>query len=175
MSDVIKVVLPDKAKDFVALVRAVDSDNPKREDELSLQRYFVDHPDVADAMGNTMQMATAKLLAHSFSTPSSRSAIVAKLNSMRAGMGYERADAVERSLIEHVVLCWLRLSECELRYQVVMAGNPSIPYAKFWEGKLSANQRRYLRSVETLERVRRLKRPDSPTMAVLMQQTVSPV
>jgi len=43
----------------------------------------------------------------------------------------------------------------------------------YWDKRLSAAQRRYLRAVETLERVRKLMRPDAPSTAILMQQNVN--
>lgn len=67
------------------------------------------------------------------------------------------ANALERSLIQHVVLCWLRLHDCELRYHTMMGSEPTIAQANYWEKKLSANQARYLRAVETLARVRKLE------------------
>lgn len=92
---------------------------------------------------------------------------------MRADMGYEGASAVERSLIEHVCLCWLRLYATELRYEVNMK-EATLAQGEFWEKKLSANQLRYLRSIETLARVRRLmKDPPSPAFNLLLKQQLN--
>lgn len=173
MGKVLEVEIPIDAKDFVALVRAVDKEKPTAKDRDALADYLVANPKVADAMGNLVYMATGNLIKHSFSTKSVQLSVVANLRKMRDEMGFEKAGAVERSLIEHVCLCWLRLYDCELRYHVTMQNNPTFAQGKYWEGKLSANQRRYLRAVETLERVRKLMRPDSPTTAILMQQNVS--
>ena len=40
-----------------------------------------------------------------------------------------------------------------------MTGNTTIVQADFWERRLSAAQRRFLRATETLARVRRLQLP----------------
>ena len=166
--------LPSRAKEFVAMVRAVDTDKPKAADVEALQHYFVQHPDIAEAMGNLATLAESNLISRSFPGQVMRLAIIEKLGLMRAGMDYDKAGTVERSLIEHVVMCWLRLHDCELRYHMVMGDEPSIRLAAFWERKLSANQQRYLKAVETLERVRRLQRPnESPVLAMMLKQQIN--
>jgi hypothetical protein len=74
---------------------------------------------------------------------------------MRKALGFDTCPAIERPLIQHVVLCWLRLHICELYYERHTKG-ATLTVATFWENTLSANQRRYLRSVETLARIRKL-------------------
>lgn len=63
-------------------------------------------------------------------------------------LGYNVAPMLERMLIESVVLAWMRYND-EL----------TIVQAEFRERRLSAAQRRYLRAVETLARIRRLALP----------------
>ena len=71
---------------------------------------------------------------------------------MRQDLGYEEASALDRLLIDQVVLCWLRLHYVEFHHT-------AISNRDHWERKLSATQRRYLRACETLARVRRLRLP----------------
>jgi hypothetical protein len=77
----------------------------------------------------------------------------------RNQLGYENASALERALIDAVVLAWLRYADLERRYSNVMKGSISLQQADFWERRLGATQRRYLRAIETLARVRRLAIP----------------
>ncbi len=64
-------------------------------------------------------------------------------------------------LIKQVGLCWLRLSSVELKHAVNTSGSSSISQAGYWDRTLSAAQRRYLRAIETLARLRRLLRPNA--------------
>ena len=169
----IKVELPSKADEFVKMVRAVDADRPKREDLDKLQNHFADNPQLACNMANLAAIATGSLINASFNVQSMRMAVIEKCIQMRKTMGWDNAGAVERSLIEHCVLCWLRLYDAELKYHGMMQSQPTMQQGAYWEKKLSANQRRYLRAIETLERVRRLMRPNSPAVAVLMQQVAT--
>lgn len=174
MGDVLKLELPEKANGLAELVNAVDREKPTVEDQQQLSAYFKDNPHVVDALGNLVHLAQANLIKNSFGLKSVQLSVGAKLQQMRDDMGFKQAGSVERSLIEHVCLCWLRLYDCELRYHMAMQNNPSMKQGKYWEGRLSANQRRYLRSVETLERVRKLMRPDqSPVMNLLLKQQLN--
>ena len=74
-------------------------------------------------------------------------------------MGWEVAPPLERLLIEHVALCWLRVQCVEQRYAQIMAKSITLEQGRYWESRLSASQRRYLRATETLARVRKLRLP----------------
>lgn len=159
------------------LMAAVDKERPDPAALVNLRTYLLENPAISDALGNLVCIAEQNVVTRSFSTTSLKTAIMLELEKMRDGLGYEDAEPLERSLIAHVVMCWLRLGDCELRYHTAMGNNPSISQVNFWERKLSENQRRYLRACETLTRVRKLeketesvRRPQSPAFKVLLQQ-----
>jgi hypothetical protein len=77
---------------------------------------------------------------------------------MRQGIGYETTPELERALIDHVVLCWLRVQKIEFAYTQVMAESSTFERGAYWERRLTAAQGRYLRVCESLARVRRLSR-----------------
>ena len=68
------------------------------------------------------------------------------------GFGVDTAGAA----IDQVVICYLRMNMTEQAYDNGMAGGCSFDAGSYWERKLSTVQRRYLRSIETLARVRKL-------------------
>lgn len=148
--------MPTEAKELPALIKRVDKSKADPDAVTALREYFIAHPAVCDALGNLAEMTTRNLAHRSFADVPTRLAILTRLETMRDDLGYQDANELERSLIQHVVLCWLRLHDCELRYHMMMGDNPTINQANYWERKLSSNQRRYLRSCETLAKVRRL-------------------
>ncbi len=77
------------------------------------------------------------------------------LKQMKADHGYPDASPLEKMLIEQVLVCWLRLYWVECIFTQSM-GKLSIQQGIYWEKRLSASQRRFLRACETLARVRRL-------------------
>jgi hypothetical protein len=71
-------------------------------------------------------------------------------------LGYRTAPPLEKALIQHAALCWLRLSIMELRYTNVMRQSITLTLGAYWEKRLTAAQKRFNRAGESLERVRML-------------------
>lgn len=73
-------------------------------------------------------------------------------------LGYDAASTVEQPLLLHLILCEQRMGETEMRYERAMA-RESFTYQEgaYWEGRVTSAQSRYLRAVETLARVRRVR------------------
>ena len=160
------------AKDFNALLRATDKEKPAPSDIVKLRDYLVQYPEFAQVTGDLAYQAKIQILDNAMPKLRGTAICVESVyDAMRADMGYEDASAVERSLIEHVCLCWLRLYATELRYEVNMK-NATLAQGEYWEKKLSANQRRYLRAVEALARIRKLQQPapNPLTLALVKQQ-----
>jgi hypothetical protein len=78
---------------------------------------------------------------------------------LRDSLGYEQAPALERMLIEHASLCWLRLAVMEVRYSAVVAANNTLTQVEHTERRLTEAQKRFNRACESLARVRKLSRP----------------
>ncbi len=146
-----------KQNDLLALYRATDKANPKPEDIKAMRDYFVKYPVQAALIGDLAIEVEGRIRGNAFKN--SQAADLAAdqyMYDMRKALGFDTCPAIERPLIQHVVLCWLRLYTTELRYEQRMRENLSLAQGEYWEKKLSANQRRYLRAVETLARIRKL-------------------
>ena len=78
---------------------------------------------------------------------------------VRESLGYEGAPALERMLIEAVVVCWVRLAVMELRYSCVVSAQNTLAQVEHTEKRLTEAQKRFNRACESLARVRRLARP----------------
>ena len=81
---------------------------------------------------------------------------VLRLPTLGSSLAYGEACPIERLLIDQVAVCYLRLNMTEQRYENVTRESHTPTLAACWERKLSSTQRRYLRAVETLVRVRKL-------------------
>ena len=89
----------------------------------------------------------------------SQASTLAEIELLEGQLGYATAPALERLLIEHILTAHVRLAHAENAYtECVMDGKVGISAALYWEKRLSATQRRYLRAVESLARVRQLTR-----------------
>jgi len=60
------------------------------------------------------------------------------LRNMSKALGVDTAPPIERPLIQHACLCWLRLQLCELKYTEITGGSLSLAQGAYWEKRLSA-------------------------------------
>lgn len=88
-----------------------------------------------------------------------RVAMEANYQGVRRELGSNDAGPMERLLIDHVTLCWFRLQTLEQRYSRTMSGSITLTLGQYWEKRLSAAQRRYLRALTTLARIRKMGLP----------------
>jgi len=77
---------------------------------------------------------------------------------------------LEKMLIDQVALCSLRLSIVELKHATITSASVGISQTDYWDRTWSAAQRRYMRAIETLARVRRLLRPNAVQVNIGAQQ-----
>lgn len=75
---------------------------------------------------------------------------------MRAEFGFDHSPLIEKLLIEHVILNWLHFHRIQYVYEIVISESFSLKVAQHWERCISSAQRRYLRAIESLARVRRI-------------------
>lgn len=152
-----KSVSKDKNDELFTLYRRTNKANPKPEDVTALRRFLFEHPEKAKYIGDMSLQAEVQLMEQIFSNnKGAEVATTEVLRKMSEELGFDTAPAIEKPLIHHVCLCWLRLQFCELKYTQGTVGGCSLEQGAYWEKKLAANQRRYLRAVETLARIRKL-------------------
>jgi hypothetical protein len=77
---------------------------------------------------------------------------------LKKDLGSEGAPLLEQLLIQQAALCWLKLNLVELGYSNTMKQSITLTLGVYWEKRLTAAQRRFTRSCETLARVRKLSR-----------------
>jgi hypothetical protein len=77
----------------------------------------------------------------------------------RDELGFENAPMLEKMMIEHIVLCWLRLAVAELQFSAVTAHGGTLAQIEHHQRRVGAAQKRFTRASESLARVRKLARP----------------
>jgi hypothetical protein len=81
-----------------------------------------------------------------------------RLQILKKDLGSDGASMLEQLLIQHAALCWLRLTLAELAYSNVVKGSITLTLGLYMEKRLTMAQKRFMRSCETLTRVRKLSR-----------------
>ena len=156
----------DMARELVDLVGRCYRENPDRKDLRELEKYLKDHPRLFEVIFDLNQIVQGELIDNIIMQRAGQMGIEANVANMRNGMAYEQSPILEQLLIDNVINCWLRLQWVELQ----LAGQSNrehvrLKVVEYWERRLSANQRRYLRAIETLARVRKLAR-NTPALQV---------
>jgi len=144
-----------------AVIKRVDREKPDPEAVEELRRMMRLTPVLARLLYNVAEVNNDKVIRSIVAQPLAREALAARVEAMRDDLGYAEAPELERGLIEHVVMCWLRVQRVELSYTHAQNAEMTLPMADWWERKLTAAHGRYIRAVESLARVRRMARPSA--------------
>jgi len=161
------------AKEFNALLRVTDKEKPAPSDIVKLRDYLVRYPEFAQVTGDLAYQAKIQVIGNAMPTLKGSAICVETVyEQMREDLGYTDANIAEKMLIENVCLCWVRLQITELRYEINMR-DATLAQGEYWEKKLTQNQKRFLRAVETLARIRKLQQPvPNPLTMMLIKQQI---
>ncbi len=145
-------------KEFMALVRRCYEEE-KPEDIKELRLALKEDPslfrgvlDISDGI----QSMLADLVFDRDSQPAANLGVNAHVRSMKNDMYYDQVPVLERLLIDDIVNSWLHFIYIEMKYTRFLNEGGTFIEGNYWERKLSSSQRRYLRSIETLARVRKI-------------------
>jgi len=139
------------------LIEKTDKEDPDPKDLALLRRAVREHPVLWDVAGDLAKTARDKIIKELSKSPFIREAVGAYKDHMRNELGHESAPMLEKLLIDQVVICWLRLYHVELLYSYVRStALVTLEHGAYWERRLSAAQRRFLRACTTLSRIRKM-------------------
>ena len=156
MEEKIIRIKPEGAREFYEVLKRTNADKPDAKDMKELRRWLKEHPELASAAFDFGQVVRAQILQECLNQKGTRLCLETDIEQKQKALGWGTCSMLEKLLIEDVLNSWLRLRWLEYRYQRVTSGAYYMPEAEHWEKRLSAAQRRYLRAVETLARVRKM-------------------
>ena len=156
--------------EVAALFKRIDLKNPKPEDVAALQKYLKETPDLWRVVGDLEKLAQDRIMGGMNASRLFTESVKHGVTVLKKELGEEGAPMIERLLIEQAVTCWLELNMTQFAHAGATSKSIPITEAEYWEHRLSASQRRYLRALETLARVRRLLRPNAVQVNIASQQ-----
>ena len=145
--------------ELTPLLRKASGDKAKGEDLDALQTAMVKYPEAAAQLGILSLHIQATIMHRIFgdSERGMKLAVNEHASQLKQQLGYDTSNALEKALIDHAIVCWLRLAEAETRYEALQSeNNVTITRQEHWEKRLAMAQHRYLKAVESLAKVRRL-------------------
>ena len=128
-------------------------------DRQAMQAAMAAYPEAAAQLGN-LSLHMQATIAHRIFGDGNQGvmfAVVEHANQIKQQLGYESSNPIEKALVDHAIVCWLRLAETEIKYEALQNENSvTITRQEHWEKRLAMAQHRYLKAVESLAKVRRL-------------------
>lgn len=153
----LKAIEKAKVEELISTWKAVDKKKPKKEDIAKFKELLNIHGDMWRVIIDLADMTKQEIFEQmNISQLSVKMSLEQGYQQVRNELGYQGASMLEKILIEQIALAWLRHNWTELKSQRVKSGSLTIEQGKYWEQVLSASQRRLLRAVESLAKVRKL-------------------
>ena len=143
-------------REYIDLIKKVNKEDPDKDDIKALRKALLNNPELWRVVGDLAEQAVLSLIDEIQSFPALKESLKIGWNEMQKELGGENPNPLEKLLIQQIVMSWMRLQLVEYHYTDTMNQSITLPMGRYWEGRLSAAQRRHLRAVETLARVRRL-------------------
>ena len=147
---------------MLSIMKRVNTAKPTAADRAEFARVLAENPAAWRAAGDVMEH-TAQALIDDLGGDNSyfvRESLATGWARLAVDLARPGDGELERLLVQQVALCWLKLAYTEYQHRHVLTnGKATIAQGDFWERRLSAAQRRYVRAAEALARVRRLQLP----------------
>ena len=142
---------------FLALVKRVYVEKPKKKDLRRLQKYLDETPGLWRVVFDITEMVQKNTVKRMVEQEAMQISLEANISEMRHNLGFLNSSTLEQLLIEHIISTWLNYKWAD--YQIVtFMGKAGVRFKEieFWERRLSMSQRRYLQACESLVKIRRL-------------------
>jgi len=79
-----------------------------------------------------------------------------QIEDLRKEMGYTSSTMIEQLIIDEIVICWVRLQQVQSNHTAVLGSSHSSETGGYWDRRLTSANNRFLKSVQTLAKVRKL-------------------
>lgn len=141
---------------FISKRIAAKSLNKSEQSEL--ERAFRDNPKLWRIVGDLNLQTENNLIEKLTDQAVVKAALRQGAHELRENLGQHEAPALERLLIDQVILCWLNLNQIQRAYDHKMEQALTLTVGVYWEKRLTMAQTRYTKAIEMLAKVRRLSR-----------------
>ena len=152
------------AREFLAVSQQIDQANPDPGQLGHLRRLLAEHPDLWQVTADLAYEAALHLIDKLDSSHGVKEALKQGWQALKNDLGYAQAPTLEQLLIDQVILSWLQLNLTQCHYTDITSQVQPLSTLNYWEKRLSAAQRRYLRACQALVQTRKLLQDRRPTV-----------
>jgi hypothetical protein len=144
-------------RDFKEIFSATNKKNPKEEDLNALREMMREDASIWQTYGDWAKQTELVLLNEYFqSSGLILETVEKKLANLRDELGWQDATEIEKLLIRQVCLTWLRLYFVERQHHQNTFQSHSLTSGIYWDKRLSMAQKRHLKAIESLAKVRKM-------------------
>ena len=134
---------------------ALDSPNPDQVEEL--KQFIQENPSIFRETYNFSNMVVDNLLSLPEMNQTLRAVIKESLKDIKNQFGYSSSSIIEKMVIDSIIVSWVRLQYLELVFTKAFFGKEfSIQSKKQYDNLLNSAHKRYLRSIDSLVRIRKI-------------------
>jgi len=153
-----KLTKPDQAeKTLSEIIAATSKKNPKEEDLQTLRKMMKEDSSIWQMYGDWAHQCELMIMRDYFeSNHFVEETVEKKLRDMRNDLNWETATVLEKLLIRQICITWLRLYYVERQHHQATTGNHSLAHGVYWDKRLSEVQKRHLKAIESLAKVRKM-------------------
>lgn len=133
-------------------------ENPDPEDVAELRKALREKPGAWRAAGDMLDLAQENVIDElSNDIPLLEESTRQGKQELQEELSEPTDGPLEELLIQEVILCWLHHSHTVRRLQnSTMGERHAHTEGRYWEDRVAASQRRYIRAIKSLSRVRKL-------------------
>lgn len=143
--------------DMLAIFEATNQDKPKQKDIDALDKIFAENPHIWENVGNIGDRVMESIIKNDLGKNHLvYEATKKKLADLRDQLGWENSNQLEKVIIEQICLNWLRHNLLESVHSNKTRETHTVAIGNHWDKLLTQSQKRYLRAVESLAKVRKL-------------------
>ncbi len=137
--------------------RLAQNKSPDDMDVSLYRRMALANPGLISHLMNTSESLRSKMLGN-ITDGHGKAHILTEEDTIKLELGYKMATPLERLLIEQILTARIHVLHAENVFSEKVAESVTFAAGTYWQNFLASAQRRYLRAIETLARVRRLAR-----------------
>jgi hypothetical protein len=146
---------PEEVMAFVELVRRVNRDQPSECDLVELDAALAAHPGLWRAAADLASRAIDIMIDQLGPSVGLRFSLRRGADELLDALAGAGASPLECAIAEQVAVCWVRLRVFEA-WLAKATADGDVAVIRFWEGRVTSAQHRYLATCESLARIRRL-------------------
>lgn len=145
------------AAELNRIFKATNKNDPKPTDLEALRTLLNEDPAIWQRAADLAVSVQNSILEESFGKSAFLCELMKKqLRELRDQLGWKQATKLEQIAIRHVCLCWFNLNITEQLVNKKLSDSHSTETGLYWDKRLTGAQKRHLRAVETLAKVRKL-------------------